>query len=61
MRSPVVVVIEILSNDTPEMAPDQSDDMIEAVTCGWRDRSMRKFGTVNLTAKLLKPPGLVGK
>src|ERR1700730_11464201 len=42
MRSPVMVVIEISGNDTPEMAFVQNDEMIEAIAAQGSDQPLHE-------------------
>src|ERR1700730_4309926 len=42
MRSPVMVVIEISGNDTPEMAFVQNDEMIEAIVAQGSDQPLHE-------------------
>src|ERR1700736_6519271 len=42
MRSPVMVVIEISGNDTPEMAFVQNDEMIEAIVAQVPDQPLQE-------------------
>ena len=42
MRSPVVIVVEVSANDTPEVAVIQNDDMIEAVAAQSSDESLHE-------------------
>src|ERR1700674_4158834 len=43
MRSPVVIVVEVSTNDAPEVTVVQNDDMIEAVAAQSSDESLHEW------------------
>ena len=58
VRSPVMIVDEILRHDPPEMALVQSDDMIEAVPSQGSDEPLHEWvlpGTSRCANNLLDP------